>query len=57
MDKMIQSCADEAVKELDKVFQQGYDLAFDKFNLVTDHEFRVAVTRPGDLSDDDDEEG
>ena len=45
MDRAIQSCADEVVKELDKVYHQGYDLALEKFNLVADHEFWVAVTR------------
>ena len=54
--KRIQSCVGEVVKELDKVYQQGYDFALYKLNLAPDHELRIAAARSFEPSNDDKEE-
>ena len=51
----IQPCADDVVKELAKVYHKWYDFALDKLNLPVDQEFRMAVERPDESSDDEEE--
>ena len=54
--KGIESCAEEVLQTLDKVYQQGYDLSLDKLNIAPDHDLRVPVSRPDEPSDDEDAE-